>query len=150
MGERTDLVIAAVVIHEGRLLLVHHAKLGRWLPPGGHIERDETPDEAVLREVREETGLDVELVQREEVAGDGCDGILRELALPFYANVHHVGDHDHACLFYLCRAGNDRVRISHEITGHRWVTPGELAEAGDIPEDVKRIGKLAFRKAGVE
>jgi 8-oxo-dGTP diphosphatase len=148
MSRETDIVIAAFVMHEGRLLLVRHAKLGKWLPPGGHIEPDETPDEAVLREVREETGLDVELVHREEIAGDGCSGIVRELALPFYANVHSVGDHDHACLFYLCRAGSGRVSISHESRGHRWVTPQELAEAGDVPEDVRRIGELAFRKAG--
>jgi 8-oxo-dGTP pyrophosphatase MutT (NUDIX family) len=41
------------------VLLHLHRKLGMWLPPGGHIERDELPDDAAVREVFEETGLRV-------------------------------------------------------------------------------------------
>jgi hypothetical protein len=47
---------------EPRVLLHEHARLGRWLPPGGHIEPSELPDEAAVREVLEETSLTVELV----------------------------------------------------------------------------------------
>ena len=39
------------------LLLVHHKKYGRWMVPGGHVERDESPVEAILRETKEETGI---------------------------------------------------------------------------------------------
>ena len=49
---------------EGKVLLHLHRKLGMWLPPGGHIERDEIPDDAAVREVFEETGLNVELVRQ--------------------------------------------------------------------------------------
>lgn len=42
-----------------KILLVHHRKFNTWLQPGGHVERDEAPYQAVIREVREETGLDV-------------------------------------------------------------------------------------------
>ena len=61
--------VAVFVVWEGRVLLHHHRKLGMWLPPGGHIERDELPDEAAVREVMEETGVEVELVgeRREDV-----------------------------------------------------------------------------------
>jgi len=48
-----------------RLLFVRHTKgglAGLWLPPGGHVETDERPDEAAVREVREETGLAVALI----------------------------------------------------------------------------------------
>ena len=46
----------------GRLLLHHHRRLGRWLQMGGHVEGDEFPDAAALREGREESGLgDLEL-----------------------------------------------------------------------------------------
>ncbi|WP_424447934.1 NUDIX hydrolase [Microbacterium arborescens] len=40
-----------------RVLLVHHRKLLKWLPPGGHVDPDETPHVAVVREVRAETGI---------------------------------------------------------------------------------------------
>lgn len=40
-----------------KILLIHHKGLNKWLPPGGHVETNEAPDSAVLREVQEETGL---------------------------------------------------------------------------------------------
>ena len=49
--------VAVFVVHAGRVLLHYHRKLGKWLPPGGHIEDDELPDDAALREVLEETGI---------------------------------------------------------------------------------------------
>ena len=52
---------AIVINNERKVLLVYHKKLNVWLYPGGHIEPYETPDETVIREVKEETGLDVEI-----------------------------------------------------------------------------------------
>ncbi len=98
---KTDLVIGAFLFHNSKVLLIHHKKLNLWLPPGGHIEKDETPDDAVKRELKEELGLDVELLNRNDVPHGG--NIIRQLAVPFYVNVHRVGDHDHCCFFYLCK-----------------------------------------------
>src|SRR3712207_2453622 len=57
-SERTGrhFTVAVFVVWEGMVLLHLHRKLGMWLPPGGHIERDELPDNAAIREVYEETG----------------------------------------------------------------------------------------------
>jgi ADP-ribose pyrophosphatase YjhB (NUDIX family) len=57
----TDLTVSAVVEHEGRYLLVEELATGRVVfnQPGGHIEAGESPEEAVIREVLEETGCDV-------------------------------------------------------------------------------------------
>lgn len=57
-----DWTVATFVIHQGKVLLLWHRKLAMWLPPGGHIDPDELPDEAAVREVKEETGLDVVLL----------------------------------------------------------------------------------------
>lgn len=45
-----------------KILLIKHKKNRKWTQPGGHIEYDETPEEAALREVYEETGLKVKLL----------------------------------------------------------------------------------------
>lgn len=66
MNERTlrDFTVAVFVAHEGRILLHWHKKLQRWLPPGGHIEPNELPDEAAIREVMEETNVHATLLPR--------------------------------------------------------------------------------------
>jgi ADP-ribose pyrophosphatase YjhB (NUDIX family) len=58
----TDLTVAAVIEHEGRYLLIEERAMGRRVltQPGGHIETDESPEQAVVREVLEETGCTVE------------------------------------------------------------------------------------------
>jgi ADP-ribose pyrophosphatase YjhB (NUDIX family) len=65
LGMRTPLlsVDAAVFDESGRLLLIQRADTGAWAMPGGAAEVGETPAEAVAREVREETGLEVRAVQ---------------------------------------------------------------------------------------
>src|SRR5262249_19778557 len=60
--EKIDFTVAIFVVHEGRVLLVHHRKLNKWLPLGGHIELEEDPEQAALREAREESGFDIELI----------------------------------------------------------------------------------------
>lgn len=63
MSEITrDFTVATFVLHEGKVLMLWHKKLSMWLPPGGHIDPNELPDEAAVREVKEETGLDVVLL----------------------------------------------------------------------------------------
>jgi len=44
-----------------KIVLIHHRKLGKWMIPGGHLEEHENPQEAAIREAREETGLDIKL-----------------------------------------------------------------------------------------
>ena len=60
--EKIDFTVAIFVVHDEKILLVHHRKLDQWLPLGGHIELDEDPEQAALREAREECGFEVELL----------------------------------------------------------------------------------------
>lgn len=104
---------SALIVEQKKVLLVYHKKLGVWLYPGGHVEFNETPDEAVVREVREETGLDVEIL-------GGVDDTLADAAsdvsvlhLPYVILCELVGDHYHNDLVYICRIMNFDGRISH-------------------------------------
>lgn len=53
------------VINNNRVLLHQHKKYRTWFPLGGHIESNEFPHEAAIREVKEESGFDVTLVETE-------------------------------------------------------------------------------------
>lgn len=57
-----DFTVATFVVDLDRVLLLFHRKLQMWLPPGGHIDGNELPDDAAVREVVEETGIHVRLV----------------------------------------------------------------------------------------
>src|SRR5258705_5480838 len=58
MIERRAFSVSVFARHGGRVLLIRHARLGKWLPVGGEIEAGETPLEAARRELREGTGLE--------------------------------------------------------------------------------------------
>lgn len=123
--EKIDFTVAIFVIHEGKVLLVHHRKLDKWLPQGGHIELDEDPEAAALREAREESGLEVELVgERPPTTEPGT----RALIAPRFLDIHRITDtHEHIGMIYWARAGNGSVSLaSKEHHRIRWCSEEEL------------------------
>jgi ADP-ribose pyrophosphatase YjhB (NUDIX family) len=83
---RPQLCVGAVVAVEGRLLLVrrgHAPGAGEWAVPGGRVELGETLAEAVVREVAEETGVEVrcgDLLGWVERVGDGHHFVILDFA----------------------------------------------------------------------
>lgn len=55
------------ILQQQQVLLLFHKKFNKWLPPGGHVEQDETPPQAARREVKEETGLEIEFILQENI-----------------------------------------------------------------------------------
>ena len=92
--------VAVFVVHAGRVLLHFHRKLGKWLPPGGHIEDNELPDDAAVREVLEETGLRARLVGPHGLADPPRDA-PRQLVVPAGIQVEDIyPGHQHVDLVY--------------------------------------------------
>jgi 8-oxo-dGTP pyrophosphatase MutT (NUDIX family) len=99
--DKIDFTVAIFVVHDGKVLLIHHRKLDKWLPLGGHIELDENPEQAALREAKEESGLDVELLgERPPTTGPGT----RALIAPRFLDIHRITDtHEHIGMIYWAR-----------------------------------------------
>jgi 8-oxo-dGTP pyrophosphatase MutT (NUDIX family) len=93
-ADPTHVTVSAIVVGSRGVVLHRHRRLHRWLQPGGHVEPGEPPEEAVLREVREETGL----------------GVQHRSGSPYlvHVDVHDAADdHVHLDLRYLVE-GEDR------------------------------------------
>ena len=64
---KKEFTASVYLFDEDRVLLIFHPKLKKWLPPGGHVEPNETPSEAAKREVKEETGYEIEFISQENI-----------------------------------------------------------------------------------
>lgn len=123
-----DFTVAVFVVHERCVLLHHHPKLGRWLPPGGHIEPHELPDDAALREVMEETGIAVELIGSRGLPED-FPGQPRQLVRPAGIQLESISPgHEHIDLVYFARIPGlmSPSRSPSVLEGFRWVRPDDL------------------------
>ena len=109
---RPQLAASAVIFRDGKILLVRRARepgRSRYSLPGGRVEWGETLQQAVHREVAEETGLTIAIV--------GLAGI-REV-LPAAGGGHFV------VLSYAARWIAGEVTLNDEHEGHEWVSPEE-------------------------
>ena len=125
--------VSGFVVDGDRTALHWHKRLGLWLPPGGHIERDEDPVEAVLREVLEETGIPCEVVPHQMPYVFTNVG---QLPPPLSIIVADVADgpHQHIDLAYAVRPIAGAARIDpEEDHGFIWVNEAEL-RAGRSPQ----------------
>jgi 8-oxo-dGTP pyrophosphatase MutT (NUDIX family) len=123
--EKIDFTVAIFVVHEQKVLLIHHRKLDKWLPLGGHIELDEDPEQAALREAREESGIDVELLgERPPTTEPGT----RALIAPRFLDIHRISaTHEHIGMIYWARPKRGQATLAaeehHDI---RWCSAAEL------------------------
>src|SRR5580658_7223156 len=123
--EKIDFTVAIFVVRDGKILLIHHRKLNKWLPLGGHVELDEDPEIAALREAKEESGLDVELLgERPPTTEPGT----RALIAPRFLDIHRITDtQEHIGMIYWARPKNGKLTLAvEEHLDIRWCAPSDL------------------------
>jgi 8-oxo-dGTP pyrophosphatase MutT (NUDIX family) len=145
--EKIDFVAETFIVNDGAVLLRKHDKYKLWLAPGGHIELDEEPQQAAIREAKEEVGLDVELVGNPIKAFTDEE---RELLVPRFMNRHHVSEtHEHIALVFFARSNTrdfsqGETEVSDEI---RWFTKEELDDpAYGIIERIRYYAHTALEE----
>ena len=144
------IVAGCLVIKDGKLLLLNHAKIGAWLPPGGHMEEGEFPDETAIRETKEETGLDVELICDDAIRHK--DAAAHTMGTPFtivYEDVPYRTQepHIHFDMVFIARVKSGSINPNHESNGIRWLTPQEIKEADTLP-NVRMVALAALERYG--
>ena len=147
--------VSGFVVEGDRTLLHWHRKLQLWLPPGGHVEPDEDPVQAVTREVLEETGFFADIVTPTQPLPFSN---IPQLPIPLAIIVADVseGPHQHIDMSYALRPRAAAARIAPEADhGFIWVTKEQLrtnehlslASCGvDLPvaEDVRVLALIAI------
>ncbi len=120
-------------------LLVHHAKLNRWLQPGGHADGDKDVIQVALREANEETGLQHLVLAMTEIFDLDIHPIPTRKDFP---------SHDHYDIRFLVKASlTDRIIVSEESFDVRWVALDKLETYTDEASLLRMKHKLSSMTA---
>ena len=147
--DEIDFTVEVFIVYDNRVLLRKHDKYKMWLSVGGHIELNEDSNEAALREVKEEVGLEVQLYHSNSYPLTERKG-YKELIPPQFMNRHRISDsHEHISLVYFARSKTDQLILSEieKSEGCRWFTRDELDDPQyTINNDIKMYARSALEK----
>lgn len=132
--DRPLLGVGAIIVQNERILLARRANpplQNEWSIPGGLVETGETVKQALVREAREETGLEIEPVKLVEV----FERILRDKEAR--VQYHFV------LIDYLCRVVSGEARASSDVSELVWVAANEL-ESYSVAEETCRVIRRAL------
>lgn len=132
------------IVHEAKVLLHVHPKQHLWLPPGGHIERDELPHVAALREVEEETGFTVTLHSEEWAQNLSrvmkC-GVVPQPAFILIEDINQF--HQHVDFTYFAQL-LELPRSGAPLNDFSWFALHDLIME-NVPENVRQGADQAIR-----
>ena len=138
-----DFAATTFVVEAGKTLLLWHRKLQAWLPPGGHLEPNELPESAAVREVREETGLEVTIMGSRQKLGK-----VPVLIEPVCTLLEEIGPrHEHIdFIFFAVVAGGTLHLNPRESDKLAWCNVRDLNRL-DVAEDVRQLALRALDAA---
>lgn len=138
--DKVDFTVEVFIVYKNTVLLRKHDKYKVWLSVGGHIELDEDPNQAAIREVKEEVGLDIILDDTLQTFKK-TEKNYHELIPPYFVNRHRINEnHEHVTFTYFAKSEtNSIVQLTEDeqSTDCRWFTKEELGALGDIRDNVK-------------
>lgn len=140
-----DFTATTFVVWQGGVLLHRHKKLGHWFPPGGHVEPNELPDDAAVREVLEESGVPVALIGERALPLHEP----RQLVRPRGVQLETIApNHEHIDLIYFAKplsGYNGELSETDETLG--WYDKVGLAGL-ELTEEIRYWTALALLELG--
>ena len=122
-----DFVVSIFIVHKNKTLLVYHKKYNEWVPIGGHVDLNEDPEEALHKEIWEESHLKVRLFsQAPKISHPG----VKSLPAPDFMDVHRITDtHKHIALIYFGTSTSSKAVLhQREHRELRWLDKRELKD----------------------
>ncbi|MCB0128321.1 MAG: NUDIX domain-containing protein [Caldilineaceae bacterium] len=134
-----------LIVYRNRVLLHRHKRFGLLLPVGGHIDRDELPEETALREAKEEAGLAIDLYNPDSTIFPD----KRLLVRPVHMLLININEfHQHIDFLFYARAKSDQLAPADgESDQLFWLTREELLTA-EMPENIRILALEALALLG--
>ncbi|MFH1253873.1 MAG: NUDIX hydrolase [bacterium] len=136
-----------------KILVIFHNKLQKWLPAGGHMEPNELPHEAALREVFEETGVTARIISDDHdmgLNGESDCQIPRPYSVLYQIIPQSIKDveHIHVDFIYAMEAEESALKIQvEEVSRVEWLTKDEILES-DCFDSVKGFVRNYLKRVG--
>jgi 8-oxo-dGTP diphosphatase len=131
-----------------RLIFIRHRKppiAGFWLPPGGHVDPGETPDQAAVREVFEETGQEIVLLDLRPDWPKRSSARAYRIPSPLLIQVEDLGDHRHLDFVYVAVAPAPIPLIEEAEQPAAWFD-AKSCQGRDVLEDCRFHASQIFAK----
>lgn len=132
-----------------KLLVIHHRKLNKWMPPGGHLEPNELPHEGAIREVLEETGISARLTG--SIGPDfGLKGTIdAQIPVPLALQYQVIpegsegSEHIHLDMVYLLTADEETSTVPQlsEVNAVRWMRKDEILDSAEVFDSVRGFAR---------
>ncbi|MCQ8192969.1 NUDIX hydrolase [Streptomyces rugosispiralis] len=141
-------ICSGYLVERGKVLLVHHNRFDKWVPPGGHIEPGESFAGTAVREFKEESGLLVEAISSQPAIHPADDNATPE-PVPFYVDIEREGFAIPALVqfFYVRRqAGTGEQAVEaqlEEVHGAGWFSLEDLERLPTF-EQVRSLARFAL------
>jgi len=137
----------ACVVKDGKVLLVLHAKANKWLFPGGRVEEGEMPHKTAIREVKEETGYSIRLVNYGPISRSKNE--VGELPLPIRISLYDSGHNTVIpCAHYVGTIVKGEMAKNRESLDIGWFTKKEIMKMRNINADIRKIAIYVLNNWG--
>lgn len=139
------------IIKDEKVILIYHRKLRKWLPPGGHVEPNETPSEAAIREALEETGFHIDLLMDEHITIDNWNA--KSIARPLLCLLEEIPEYNnhpaHQHMDFVFAAKPVSQTDTQETQEWRWFSLDEIRGMEtdvDVFTETKNVVAMIFNK----
>lgn len=133
-----------LVNEEGKVLLTWNKNLQTWIPVGGHIDEGETPEEAIKREVAEETGFVFKFHEEFSEENEGRVRIFKPYRFQI-ENVPHHGHHMNFVFFGKCISYDENVYETDEQEKLRWFSEEDIKNETVMLESIRKTSLEAIK-----
>ncbi|MCT4508749.1 MAG: NUDIX domain-containing protein [Tepidibacter sp.] len=142
---RKHFTATGIILRNNKILTIWHDKLQVWLPPGGHIEKNETPEEALIRECLEEIDSEIIIINNANYKIETPK--VQVLNNPYCTLLEPItdksGTHYHIDFFYLCKLKNNNLQFNNK-NNLRWICFEDLDSLNTF-DNVKKLFRTILK-----